>query len=211
MVLRCPWKVTQNVFLRNSTVVVKHRKYVKVPSDFDSSKRVKKKKKKCDNRWSHLCLIHFLIRKHKTNTEKQDWPCLNAAFRLEVILDGHFIFSAHFIVSHCFLHPCKTKKMLQTQRNVCVVTAVSPLCHTLVRALMHFVTDEVEEEKKIIPKLNIPLAVIGSICSARTDCGILLPCWSAVYLSSLPPSPLFPLLQYGTLHFIVSLCSTAVA
>lgn len=39
--------------------------------------------------------------------------------------------------------------------------------------------------KKVL-KLNIPLAVIGSICSARTDCSILLPCWSAVYLSSLP-------------------------
>lgn len=37
-----------------------------------------------------------------------------------------------------------------------------------------------------IPKKNIPFAVIVSICSARTDCGILLPCWSAVYFSSIP-------------------------
>ena len=85
---------------------------------------------------------------------------------------------------------------------------------TLVRAFMHFMTDEVE--RKIL-KLNIPLTVIVSICSARTDCSILLPCWSAVYisppsLSYFPsPSPFFPLLQYGTLHFIVSLGSTAVA
>lgn len=52
---------------------------------------------------------------------------------------------------------------------------------------------------KKLPKLNIPLTVIDSICSARTDCSILLPCWRAVYLPSFPPSSLCPLLQYGTL------------
>lgn len=39
---------------------------------------------------------------------------------------------------------------------------------------------------KKISKLNIPLTVIVSVCCARTDCGVLLPCWKAVYFSSLP-------------------------
>lgn len=39
---------------------------------------------------------------------------------------------------------------------------------------------------KKISKLNIPLTVIVSVCCARTDCSVLLPCWKAVYFSSLP-------------------------
>lgn len=39
---------------------------------------------------------------------------------------------------------------------------------------------------KKISKLNIPLTVIVSVCCARTDCGVLLPCWKVVYFSSLP-------------------------
>lgn len=59
------------------------------------------------------------------------------------------------------------------------------------------------EEKK----LNILVSEIGSICSARTDCSLLLPCWSAVKLPSLSASPFFPLLLYGTLHFFVGLAA----
>lgn len=39
---------------------------------------------------------------------------------------------------------------------------------------------------KKISKLNIPLTVIVSVCCARTDCSVLLPCWKAVYFPSLP-------------------------
>lgn len=95
-------------------------------------------------------------------------------------------------VTAFFTHVKPRRTQDATQRSVLTVTLASPLFHTLVRAFMHFMTDEVGEEK--IPKLNIPLTVIGSICSAGTDYGILLPCWSAVYLSSLPPSPPFPII-----------------
>lgn len=73
--------------------------------------------------------------------------------------------------------------MLQTSRCGLAATAASHLFLTLVRASMLLMTDEVGKK---ISKLNIPLTVIVSVCCARTDCSVLLPCWKAVYFSSLP-------------------------
>lgn len=56
-------------------------------------------------------------------------------------------------------------------------------------------TDEEEEWKKK-PNLNIPLSVIVSICSARTDCSIFLPCWNTVHFYSLPLRSLTPPLPF---------------
>lgn len=57
-----------------------------------------------------------------------------------------------------------------------------PSLQLWVKTFMYFITDQAEWRKKLI----ILLTVIVSACSARTDCGILLPCRSSLYFSSLP-------------------------
>lgn len=102
---------------------------------------------------------------------------------------NYFVWSSNIIISpfFCFLLAREPQKGLR-----CRITASSGSASCVASFLhagqsIHAPHDRWggEEGKKVL-KLNIPLAVIGSICSARTDCGILLPCWSAVYLSSLP-------------------------
>lgn len=91
----------------------------------------------------------------------------------------------------------KLNNIYQYETEAFGILCVFSVSHILVRAFMHFMTNEVERGEK----RNIPVAEISSICPARTDCSLALPCRGAVNLPSLPASPVPPSLLYGVLSF----------